>query len=334
MVTPSDISVVVQGPIASGDAEIPTAEALRSVRQHLPGAELILSTWEGISTSGLDYDKLILSQDPGAPKLPDGRFYNLNRMLVGTRTGLLAATRPMAVKMRSDSRLEHANFLSLSRTAPPRSPLNHYFSERVLGCDLYFRNPAKLASLHLFHPTDIFHFGLTKDLTSLWSRPLLGDMPDIKFWEGWEYTPEQYVWITYLRQVHGVKVEWRNAYDYSVHQAVLSEISLMNNFAIYSCEQIGLRLTRKLSNMDPVSIYTHAEWLELAQKCHRPWLITWRMMRISAKRSWWICVKLALQFQRNQIRSLRNLARYFTIHEMLNQVKKLKIVFDNIRLGR
>ena len=57
----NDISVVVQGAID----QINTPKCLRSIRKRLPGAEIILSTWEGSPIDGLDYDKLVLNKDPG-----------------------------------------------------------------------------------------------------------------------------------------------------------------------------------------------------------------------------------------------------------------------------
>ena len=44
----NDISVVVQGAID----QINTPKCLRSIRKRLPGAEIILSTWEGSPIDG------------------------------------------------------------------------------------------------------------------------------------------------------------------------------------------------------------------------------------------------------------------------------------------
>lgn len=57
-----DISVIVQGAINKNE----TIKCLQSIRHYLPGAEIILSTWEGSNITDLDYDNLILSKDPGA----------------------------------------------------------------------------------------------------------------------------------------------------------------------------------------------------------------------------------------------------------------------------
>jgi len=65
-----DISVIVQGPVVGAPDHL-TRRCLASVRQHLPGAELVLSTWQGSDTGGLEYDLLVPNQDPGAPPYVD-----------------------------------------------------------------------------------------------------------------------------------------------------------------------------------------------------------------------------------------------------------------------
>ena len=62
MIDSKEISVIVQGAV---DKKI-TPKTLKSVRKYLPNAEIILSTWEGTDISGLDYDIVLLSKDPGA----------------------------------------------------------------------------------------------------------------------------------------------------------------------------------------------------------------------------------------------------------------------------
>ena len=61
----NDISLVVQGAVTPV-----TKAVLNSLRAIFPGAELILSTWEGSALDGLSYDKAVLSPDPG-PQVAD-----------------------------------------------------------------------------------------------------------------------------------------------------------------------------------------------------------------------------------------------------------------------
>jgi hypothetical protein len=90
MIDPAQISVIVQGAI---DPKL-TLPCLRSIRAHLPGAEIILSTWEGSKTEGLDCDLLVLNADPGGKKhdfVHDG-VNNTNRQLVSIQGGLAKAS--------------------------------------------------------------------------------------------------------------------------------------------------------------------------------------------------------------------------------------------------
>jgi hypothetical protein len=61
MISSSELSVVVQGPIHPGL----TAEVLASIRNHLPESEVILSTCARESTEGLKPDVIVCNRDPG-----------------------------------------------------------------------------------------------------------------------------------------------------------------------------------------------------------------------------------------------------------------------------
>ncbi|MFN3393310.1 MAG: WavE lipopolysaccharide synthesis family protein, partial [Candidatus Thermochlorobacter sp.] len=100
IVETSDISIVVQGPIVSNKDFYPngwTNEALRRMRIHFPGAEIILSTWKGSNVDGLDYDVVVFNDDPGSA-MSRNRPYNVNRQIVSTKNGLAKASRKYALK--------------------------------------------------------------------------------------------------------------------------------------------------------------------------------------------------------------------------------------------
>jgi hypothetical protein len=77
MINHNDISVIVQGAI---DKDL-TKKSLESIRAFMPEAEIILSTWEDSDLTSLDYDKLVLSKDPGFIKV--NLLGNTNRQIVG-----------------------------------------------------------------------------------------------------------------------------------------------------------------------------------------------------------------------------------------------------------
>ena len=57
----ASISVVIQGPIRPS-----TSTLIAKLRVLLPCAEIILSTWDGEKLDGIDYDYLVLSDQPGS----------------------------------------------------------------------------------------------------------------------------------------------------------------------------------------------------------------------------------------------------------------------------
>ena len=55
MINSIDISVVVQGAIDKEN----TPKCLKSIREFLPNAKIILSTWKNSNVENLDYDMLV-----------------------------------------------------------------------------------------------------------------------------------------------------------------------------------------------------------------------------------------------------------------------------------
>ena len=114
------ISVVIHGPVqATPDRGMETGiteKAITSIREHLPGAHIILSTWPGQPTESLDIDELVISDDPGANIIAydfDGTplTENNNRQIVAVAAGLRKVKTPYAIKLRSDNYLLHSGFI-------------------------------------------------------------------------------------------------------------------------------------------------------------------------------------------------------------------------------
>lgn len=179
-----DISVVIQGAIDCEANKSKCQKACESVRQVLPGAEIILSTWKGSDTKGLTYDKLILNQDPGEiasfydGKAGDKTKNNINRQIVSTKNGIKAANRKYVMKLRSDSRLYSQKFLkyyewvnSINEDSrllvfEPRNPYG-YYNDRFCICDFWF-------------------FGIKENMRTFWDIPLYRERKE-KDWLGEEY---------------------------------------------------------------------------------------------------------------------------------------------------
>lgn len=288
MIKPSDISVVVQGPIVGGPddqyQQRLTYRCLESVRQHLPGAEVVLSTWRDSDVSGLTYDVLVESDDPGAwnwcreweeAKI-DKKLNNGNRQIVCTRAGLRAATRPYAMKLRSDMTLEGTGFLKFFRKYNVRNAEWKILRDRVVASTVYAGNPRR--SLRPFHPSDWFFFGWREDVLNIWDIPLAPEpetsrwydthpMPsnDRNFDKVHRYDVEQHMWVSFLRK-HG-RVAFRHKTDMSNDAINLSELTIANNLVLVEPEQLQIKFWKySLSRLQGSLLYTHGEWRCLYRK--------------------------------------------------------------------
>lgn len=200
----NDVSLVVQGAVSSV-----TKAVLAGLRSVFPDAELILSTWEGTDLSGLLFDKVALSPDPGAVVCDKvtGTWNNVNRQIVSTQAGLAAVTRSYTLKTRTDVLIESADFLTyFGKYDRKPSP---YFANRLLLCNYYTRNPRVFSTC--FHPSDWLLFGRTEDVRKYYAKlPLLTEeegrwfetrTKKSTFFTNYicRFTPEQHIFIHFLR---------------------------------------------------------------------------------------------------------------------------------------
>lgn len=278
-----DVSVVVQGPIVEG-----TRRALESVRRVLPRAQVILSTWEGSPVEGLPCDRLVTTADPGWSYLlteGTGARTNIDRQIVSTQAGLRCADRPYTLKFRTDLELTHAGFLSYFGRYPARLAEWRVFSERLIVCDHFSRNPARRnltlpraaapRAVRAFHPSDMAAFGLTEDVQTYWDAQLptltLDDLspderarvpPEAESKRFIRRVPEQYLWLDCLRRVCDLQVA--EGAEESEPLRDLAERSLVNNFVILRRAQFGVVLPRHPLNLGQWStLYTFRDYLEL-----------------------------------------------------------------------
>ena len=208
-VSPSEISFVVQGPVVHA-ANGGTQQVCASIRRFFPGAEIIVSTWEGTDVGGVDADQTVLSPDPG-PLIP-GRNLNLNRQLVSSREGVRRATRRLVMKTRSDVLFTSDAVLDYWDRWNDFAPGLRLFRERVLVPNTFTFKPTYFNG-HAFHPSDWCFLGLREDIEFLFDIPLcpleqllVETPPDpILAWKWSEphverHSNEQYLWLTALRK--------------------------------------------------------------------------------------------------------------------------------------
>lgn len=168
MIDCHEISVVVQGAIDP----MHTVKCLSSVRRHLPGAELILSTWEGSTVEGLDVDRVILNADPGPSDLirlyPFEHVNNVNRQIVSTREGIKRSSRKYVLKIRTDMLVLGRGFLKYYEIFGAVINSRCSLTQRIMA-------NAKNCPFPEGAVGDWWLFGLKKDMLQMWDIPLYPD---------------------------------------------------------------------------------------------------------------------------------------------------------------
>lgn len=285
----ADITVVVQGPVqALPDRDMDegiTAQCLNSVRRYLPGAKIILSTWAAQQLEGLDYDELVISDDPGSNidmYKPDGspNRENTNRQIVSTVAGLKRVTTPYAMKLRTDNFLIGDQFKQLQQTFTRRHDEYRFLKQRVVTNNTFTRMYAKGMRVN-FHACDFFYFGLTEDVLALWDLPHLPDYPLDKARLGKEQHASspyfildvtQKLWLAALQRFDP-SIQLQHLNDSSPELTRTSDLCYANNLVVGEPEVIGLGLCSKFSGnkranslASRISYLTHHEWLRLYKR--------------------------------------------------------------------
>ena len=276
MVDFKDITVVVQGPIQTlkdrPQEDGITQKCLSSVRQYLPGSKIILSTWPDQNLDGLDFDELVISEDPG-PNIrynnKDGspKYFNNNRQIASSKAGLKKVTTRYAVKLRSDNFLTGNEFVELHSRYTQRFDEHRFFDERVVVCNVFTRMYAKGFRV-AHHLSDFFYFGLTKDLLSIWDIDFYPDAkptenktnPNLA--ERFPVDCTQMLWISALQKFDpGIKL--KGLLDTSNNALELSDKIYANNLIIASPEELGLGLCQKFLGTARISRPSgrYAQWL-------------------------------------------------------------------------
>jgi hypothetical protein len=280
VVKTTDISVVVQGAI---DEKL-TPKCLNSIRKCLPGAKIILSTWEDSNIEGLDYDVLLENGDPGAEicDVVHNVKNNVNRQILSTRNGLKFVKTIYAMKLRSDMCLKNTNFLSyFNKFQNFRNQECCILKNRVVTNNLYCADPHKTNCY--FHISDWVHFGLTEDLLNIWDIPLQNEPGSSRYFlnkkrpifdpvPSWlfQYIPEQYIWTTFLRK-NGIYFDFKYFTDISPKNLMLSELSFANNIIIVDYEKFGIEFLKfDPYKWDYTKQLTHYLWWKMYKKyCHQ-----------------------------------------------------------------
>lgn len=251
-IPPEDISVVIQGPLFrnSPDGDL-ALRCIRSVREHLPGAEIIISTWEGEDASGLDVDRVVKSPDPGAIK-----GSNLLRQIISTAAGIAVASRRHILKLRCDFALQSSAIAALSEienTALMRrfSPGVHPY--RITTTNLFVRDPKACGAL--FHPSDLVMFGTRFAVRNFWHDPPMGMAfdPDT-------CSPEQWLMHRYM----GLLTMSPPATNFAPWHVGYSERALAANFHVLDWRESGIEFPARLAEADN-NVYSAAAFARIRE---------------------------------------------------------------------
>lgn len=275
-ISTDEISVVIQGAIGGDDLP---EQVVESARHHLPGCEVILSTWEGERDLAVPVDRRVESDDPGAPwQIHEEWPANTNRLLRSTVAGLKACTRPYALKLRTDTPLAGTGFLVTFQRYPERSDALRLLHDRIIVINFYCWNP-ELRPFGLFSVADTVNFGRTEDLLDVWDRPLDEEPanstwfeshprpdPDPAPWAGFRYTPEQLLWLGFVHK--HVEVPFEHFNDVTPTSELISELSIANNAIIVEREQFGVELPKFAGRepLEPDALISHEMWRELYER--------------------------------------------------------------------
>jgi hypothetical protein len=274
----NEISVVIQGPYYK---DITPVVILR-VRNVLPEAEIIFSTWVGTNYESDIIDGYVESKDPGGvPIFDNPTILNAaNRQIISTLAGLKLSSRRYALKIRSDLMLESTSFLEHFSKFPLRSPKYRLLTERIIVSTSFTPNPRREPKP--FHPSDWFYFGLKDDLLQIFDIPMCEEPETSRYFEtrirprptldSWvpalcRYTAEQYIWITFLKKK--IIFDFDHCFDISGDNIELSEIIFANNVIMLDAHKISYKSLKHKDlrkSFDLSLMYTHYEWLNLYEK--------------------------------------------------------------------
>ena len=275
-ISSDQISVVIQGAIGRDDLP---EQVVESVRRHLPGCEVILSTWKGQRDLAVPVDQRVESEDPGAPwQVHEEWPANTNRLLRSTFAGLAACTRPYTLKLRSDTPIAGAGFLEVFQRYPERSAALRLLHDRIVVINFYCWNPDR-RPFGLFSVADTVNFGRTDDLREVWDRPLDDEPansiwfethtrpdPDPAPWLAFRYTPEQLLWLGFLRK--HLHVPFEHYSDDTPTSRLLGELSMANNAIVVDPAEFGVELPRFAGRepLEPDALYSHGMWHALYER--------------------------------------------------------------------
>ncbi|MEI0799641.1 WavE lipopolysaccharide synthesis family protein, partial [Brachyspira intermedia] len=243
-----NISVIVQGAVCEY-----TSTCLNSIRKYLPESEIILSTWEGSNTYGLDYDTLVLNKDPGSVICDsiNNLYNNTNRQLISTQNAIKKVSRKYILKFRTDNILYGNNFINYLNEYINYNNEYKIFKNKIITTSIFSKEYSDITKFPTpFHVSDFFLFGLSCDIKDYFDNTkLLNDYelsnyklkykykvpnPELTF----RYSPEQYFCYSWLKK-HFDNIVFDDWSDWNFRNIEISNNIISNNFIVLDPDQIS-----------------------------------------------------------------------------------------------
>ena len=292
MISNENISVVVQGAVHP----VFTSKTLSSIRRYLAGAEVILSTWKDSCVDGLDYDKLIVSEDPGAIVMSPNEVNNVKRQICSTINGIKACQRQYVLKIRSDIELKSAGFINYFSKFPNYKKEMQIFKQKIVVSTFVTRDSLDWECSYCL--SDWVSFGLKEDMEKLWNIPYptqeeeqwfnihCRDLNTIRKYPTLicRYNPEQHILISCIKKYLNVNFP-RSMFSSSTDANIDFLKCLANNFICLSPSQYGIHFQKETrKGADRWKILTFNRWVKYYNKyaegnIKRSW-IDWQKLQL------------------------------------------------------
>ncbi len=273
MIADEKISFIVQGQISNL-----TKKTTTSIRLFFPQSTIIISTWKNNKIDDLDYDSLILSDDPGGVEAKvSGGSVNTLRQIISTSEGLKKCNTEYVAKIRSDM-IFYGNNLPLYYEKYKNFERNsEIFSSRVLILENGTLNPRGLYEMP-YHFGDWFYFGKTKDIKKIFDINFSkeDELKNAFYWKNRNFPKnninKKYYMrfrsetiLTYFHIKKKIKNILLHSNDVSSDNIKQSEFHLVNDYLLASMKSIQLKNLKhsRTSSLSSWVRYSHQEWIML-----------------------------------------------------------------------
>ena len=292
MINSKDISVIVQGGINEY-----TKKSLISIRKCFPNAQIILSTWNGSNVSGLEYDKVVFSEDPGGIVIDDrsGTINNVNRQIISTKAGIKIATRKYFLKTRTDIFWTNSKIVEYFGVFDIEYKSLH-FKNRLLVCNYYTRNPRVLPIP--FHISDWIVFGTSQDVILFYENVECQKIEEMRWFETHpranrrfytnllvRFVPEQHIFMSFLRKYYTLNCNC--FYDANEKNIQLTEEVIAKDFVVLDYKkQIEVTFLKYNPNkyLEKFTLISHRYWRKLYREYCGDMPVINKKIRIFANR--------------------------------------------------